>query len=410
MLATYQRVLVTPGATAFSATGLVARLPISMVSLGLVLLVSGRTGSYGLAGSVAAAYVLAQAAASIVHGRLADRFGQDRALPPAVALFGVGLLLTVWAVEAGTAPVWWHVLAAVAGAGLPQVGSCVRARWSHVLRDGDDGARVSTAFALEAVVDEVVFIVGPVLVTLLATAIDPVAGLAVALVTGVGGTLALGAQRRTQPPRHPRAPRTTGPGATGTRAARAPMPWAAVAVLTVVALSLGGVFGSVEVVTVAFAAEVGAPAAAGPLLALLAGGSLVAGVVVGAIEWRRGPEHRLRWGVAVLTVAMAPLALLDSVWLMAPALLLTGLAISPSLIAMMSLTEAAVPTSRLTEGMSVVHTGLAAGLAPGAALAGAVVDASGASAAYLVCAAAGVLGAVAAFAVRAPARVPTLTA
>ncbi|MCH1866637.1 MFS transporter [Nocardioides sp. CFH 31398] len=401
MLETYRRVLVVPGAAAFSATGLVARLPISMVSLGLVLLVSARTGSYGSAGSVAAAYVLAQAVATIVHGRLSDTYGQARALPPAILLFGVGLTATAWSVEAGL-PLWaTHVLAVVAGCGLPQVGACVRARWSHVLQDSE---KVQTAFALEAVADEVVFILGPVVVTLLATTVDPVAGLAVAVVSGVAGTLALAAQRGTQPPPTPRgrrAPEDT---------VAAPMPWDAVVPLTVVCLSLGGLFGSVEVITVAYAEEAGVPAAAGPLLAAFAAGSLLAGVVVGAVTWRRGPEHRLRWGMGVLTAAMLPLTVVGPVWLMAVVLLLGGFAISPTLISAMSLAEAVVPSSRLTEGIAILSTGISAGLAPGAALGGLAVDAYGASLAFGVCAASGVVGIVGTALVRAPAKASTVTA
>ena len=92
-------------------------------------------------------------------------------------------------------------LAVVAGLALPPVGTCVRARWSHVL---DEPRQVQTAYALESVVDESVFITGPILVTFLATAWDPVAGLGAAVLAGVGGTLFLAAQRATEPPGHPR--------------------------------------------------------------------------------------------------------------------------------------------------------------------------------------------------------------
>ena len=85
---------------------------------------------------------------------------------------------------------------------MPSVGTCSRARWAHVL-DGDDAA-LHTAFSFEAAVDEMVFIIGPVAVTLLATAVDPVAGLLVALVAGLGGTYVFTALRASEPPAHPR--------------------------------------------------------------------------------------------------------------------------------------------------------------------------------------------------------------
>ena len=135
-------------------------------------------------------------------------------LAVAASVFGLSLALLVWTVEAGWPILTTYVFAGLAGGALPQVGSAVRARWSHVL---DDTREVQTAFALEAVADEAVFMLGPVIVTVLATAIDPVAGLAVAVAACLGGTLALCAQRSTEPPA--RGPRR----ATGTRVG---MPWA----------------------------------------------------------------------------------------------------------------------------------------------------------------------------------------
>jgi predicted MFS family arabinose efflux permease len=132
------------------------------------------------------------------------------------------------------------------------------------------------------------------------------------------------------------------------------------------------------------------------LLAFWALGSLLAGVITGAIHWTRGPSARLKVGTAALAASMAPLGLIDAVWLMAAALFVAGFAIAPSLIATMSLVEQSVPSARLTEGMAFIHTGLAAGLAPGAALSGVVVDAAGSSPAYLVSAGAGVIAALAA--------------
>ena len=163
-----------------------------------------------------------------------------------------------------------------------------------------------------------------------------------------------------------------------------------------VALALGSLFGAAEVTTVAFAEEHGVPGMTGVLLALWALGSLLAGVITGAIHWTRGPSTRLKVGTAALAASMAPLGLIDAVWLMGAALFVAGFAIAPSLIATMSLVEQSVPSARLTEGMAFIHTGLAAGLAPGAALSGVVVDAAGASPAYLVSAGAGVIAALAA--------------
>ncbi len=388
MLATYRGILNRPGTALFSATGLVARLPISMIGLGIVLLVEHATDSYGLAGSVSAAMLIGQAAFAIPQGRLLDRLGQPRVLPLVVTVWGAGLALMIWAVEADWPIVVAYVLAAISGAGLPAIGSCVRARWAHVL---DSPRDVQTAFALEAVVDEVIFMTGPIIVTVLATTVDPIAGLGAALAFGVLGTLYFAAQRSTAPPPHPRPT---------TRADRPPVPWGTVAPLTVVCLALGVLFGAAEVTAVAFAEEQGAKSYVGVLLALWAFGSLLAGAITGAITWRRNPVVRLRVGALGMAVTMFPLAFIDSMWVMGVVLFAAGFAIAPTLIATMSLAEQVLPSSRLTEGMAFLHTGLIGGVAPGATVAGLVIDAHGASPSYLVSFGGGLLALAAALATR----------
>ncbi|MFC5728509.1 MULTISPECIES: MFS transporter [Nocardioides] len=390
------RLIFTPPTALFSATGLVARLPISMVGLGIVLLAEHETGSYGFAGSVSAVALIANALFAVVQGRLLDRLGQGRVLPVAVTLWGVGLAGAMAALSWDW-PIWSvYVLAGVAGAALPSVGTCVRARWSHVLADRPD--RLHTAFSFEAVADEAVFLVGPIAVTMLATGVHPVAGLAAALLSGLLGTYAFAAQRRTEPPAHP-------PVAAG--GVKAPMPWGAIGPLTMVAVALGVLFGAAEVVTVAFSEEEGRKSAAGFLLAIWALGSLAAGLISGAITWRRGPLTRLRWGAFGMALATLPLPFVPSLPVMGAVLLIGGFAISPTLIAAMSLAEQVLPPARLTEGMAFIQTGIAAGLAPGAAVAGVIIDRAGASPSYLVCAVGGVLALTGALLTRVPATVRT---
>jgi hypothetical protein len=384
LFSSYRRVLATPGALLFSAAGLVARLPISMAGLGIVLLVEAGTGSYGVAGAVAATYTVANAACAIVQGRFVDGWGQARVLSVLALAFGVGVLVLVVAVEADWPRPVTYVAAALAGAMLPNIGSCVRARWTHVL---DGGGDLQTAFALESVVDEMVYITGPILVTVLATAVEPALGLAAAGIFGLLGSLAFAAQRRTEPPAQPH---RRGDGL------RPRMPWRTVLPLAVVCAALGILFGAAEVTTVAFADEHGHKGWSGGLLALWALGSLLAGLITGAVAWRRGASFRVRAGAVGMACAMAPLALIGSIPLMGVFLLLGGFAIAPTMIATISLTQQVVPASRLNEGMAIMQTGIVTGVAPGAALSGVVVDASGASAAYLVSLAAGILAALAA--------------
>jgi MFS family permease len=383
-LANYRQVLSTPGALLFSATGLVGRLPISMAGLGIVLLVQAGTGSYGVAGAVSATYLVANAACAILQGQYLDRWGQGRVLTVLAVAFGAGMALLAVAVQADWPQAVTYVAAALAGATLPNIGSCVRARWTHVLGGGPG---LPTAFALEAVVDEMVYIVGPIVVAVLATLVDPVLGIAAAAAAGTLGSLAFAAQRRTEPPAHPH---------DHTQGVRPRLPWRTVLPVAVVCAALGVLFGAAEVTTVAFADEHGHKGYSGGLLALWALGSLLSGLITGAITWKRPTSFRVRVGAIGMACAMAPLALIGSIPLMGVFLFLGGFAIAPTMVATITLVQESVPPSRLNEGMAIVQTGIVAGVAPGAALSGVVVDARGASAAYLVSLAAGTLSALAA--------------
>jgi MFS family permease len=382
---TYRRVLTLPGALVFSGSGLVARLPISMVSLGIVLLVSTRTGSYSLAGTVAAAYLIANALFAVPQARLIDRLGQSRVLPLAAAVSVTGLVAMMAAVESDSPAPWPHLSAAVAGAAMPQIGSSVRARWSGLVTDKRD---LLTAFAFESVVDEMVFMLGPVLVTVLATAVHPLAGLSSAVVATVAGTAVLVSQKRTEPPPT---------GATRRDGGAAPLPWGVLAPLVICAFAMGGLLGGAEVATVALSEELGAKALSGLMLAIWAVGSLLAGVVTGAVHLLASNASRFRWGMLALGSLMLPLPFVNGFATLALFLFLSGLAIAPTLIASFAWIEEIVPPGRITEGITLFTTGLGAGLAPGAALVGLVVDTAGASSSYWVTVVAGLLGAAVAF-------------
>ena len=262
----YRDVLSRPGALQFSAAGAVARLPISMVGIGIVLAVSTLYGSYALAGGVTATFVVAQAVAAPMLGGLVDRLGQNRVMRPAALATGAGLAGLVVA-AATRAPSWWLFAAAVlGGASMGSFGSLVRARWTWVL--ASDPRAVHTAYSLESAVDELVFIVGPVAATALATSVRAEAGLVVPALAVVAGGLWFTSQRRTEPPAVP-------PPAG--RRNRTVLRLPAMAVLAVVFVGVGGIFGATEVATVAFAAEHGHRGAAGLVLACFATGSLAAG-------------------------------------------------------------------------------------------------------------------------------------
>jgi predicted MFS family arabinose efflux permease len=343
---------------------------------------------------VSAAYIVANATMAVLQGRLTDRFGQGRVLPAGALGNALALGVLMWSVETNQDPLVTHVAAFAAGATIPVVGAAVRARWVLLV---PDKRNLQTAFAYEAVMDEVVFMAGPTLVTVLATAVHPLAGLGTAIAAGLIGTFLLAAQRSTEPPAQPRTP---------DRATRARMPWRVLTPMVAASAAMGAIFGSVEVATVAFTEELGRKEVSGLLLATWALGSLLAGIVTGAIIWKATTGVRFRWGMTGLAASVLPLPFLDSIGAMAGVLLVAGFAIAPTLIALTALTEQVVPASRLTEGMSIVHTGMAAGIAPGAAAAGQVIDRVGPNASYWVPVAAGAVGVVAAFIAAATAREP----
>jgi predicted MFS family arabinose efflux permease len=283
-------------------------------------------------------------------------------------------------VELSLPVVWAHLSAAAAGAAMPQIGASVRARWSVLLPDKAD---LRVAFAFESVADEVVFILGPTLVTVLATAVHPLAGLTSAVVASLVGTIALVAQKRTEPPVASRERRLND----------AAFPWRLLAPLVACAVVLGFMLGGTEVAIVAFSDERGHTAVAGLMLAIWALGSLLAGVATGAMPTGGSNAARFRWGLLALAVLTLPLPFVASFPALAVVLFLGGFAISPTLIAGFAWVEETVPASRTTEGITLFVTGLGVGVAPGAAVIGRVVDMAGASASLGVTAAAGVLGA-----------------
>jgi MFS family permease len=367
----YAPLLRTSGALAFTGAALVGRLPIAMLGIGTVLLVEDRRSSYALAGLVSAAYAAGTALLGPALSRLVDRLGQRRVLPGALLLSAAGIVGLV--TLAGTAAPAWTLLACalVMSACPSQLGSCVRARWSWALRERP--AEVPRAYAWEAVVDEVVFVLGPLVVVLCAAA-DPAVGLLAALGLGSVGTLAFLALRASEPPV---LPVVEGAG-------RSALASAGLRTLTVSMLCVGVLFGTVEVSMVAFAEQRGSASGGGLLLALVAGGSAAAGLLYGTLHWRASPRRRLLLGTLFLALGLVPLLFAPSVAWMAPAALLAGFAISPVLIVAFGLVEDLVPPAARTEGFSWLNSGLGIGVAGGFAVSGAVAEATGARAAFAI--------------------------
>jgi MFS family permease len=343
-------------------------MPLSMMGIGVVTMVSQLTGRYGLAGALSATIALAAAVLGPQVSRLVDRHGQCRVLRPTtlVALTAAAGLL----VAAHLRGPDWVLFVCAAGIGsVPSLGAMVRARWAALYRGTP---RLHTAYSFESVVDEVCFIIGPIVSIGLSTAWFPEAGPLLAACFLAVGVFWLTAQRATEPEPHPREHHG---GGTALRSR-------GLQVLVATFAATGAIFGAVDVVTVAFADERGHKGAASVVLALYAAGSCAAGVVFGLLRPAGTPARRWLLGICAMAVSMIPLLLVGNLPFLAVALFVAGLSIAPTMITTMSLIEEHVPRAHLTEGMTWVSTGLAVGVALGSSVAGWVIDAAGARTGY----------------------------
>ncbi|WP_186420931.1 MFS transporter [Bosea sp. CS1GBMeth4] len=371
----YREIFRAPGTIGFSAAGFIARMPFSMVTIGIVTMLSQARGEYWLAGGVAATFALANAVVAPQISRLVDRHGQSRVLVPAT----LGTLLALAGLMLATrfeAPAW--VLFAFAGlAGVaPSMMAMVRARWTEIYRDTP---HLRTAFAFESVVDEVIFMIGPVVAIGLSVVWFPEAGpLAATILLAVGMALFL-AQRGTEPPVHPQ-------GADSGRSAIRLVPVQIIALLMV---ALGMVFGTAEVTAVAFAEAQGNKAAASLALASYAAGSFLTGLVFGALRLRLALATQLLLAIGLAAATTLPLLIVSSLWMLGIVLFIAGASISPTIIVAMALVERHAPPSKLTEGITWVMTGMGIGMALGSALSGWLIDLHGARSGFFVSVAGG---------------------
>jgi MFS family permease len=373
MLRGYAQILRIPGARAFIVAGFVGRLPFAMIPLAIVLYVSATTGSYATAGLLSATEAIAAAFGSPATSRIIDRLGQSRVLPWLAAGQAISLVAFVLAVSTGQSLPVLLILAGLAGACQPSVGSCVRARWVHVT-DPADPTQLRRGFAFDSILEEVVFTVSPMLTAIIAVQVSLPLPLILAAVFGVTGSGALAALRRTAPGLRRHDHRT------GRRRPAVLLP--GMTLLAVCAMGLGGVFGTFEVTTVAFTQQQGFPEGGGFLLALWAVFSMLGGLWFGARTLTMSGQRVLLVQTCLLTGALVPAALSQNLVVIVLVTVLSGSIVAPTLISVFTLTERLVPASALTEGLAWAVSGITVGFALGSALAGQVVDQFSTSAGY----------------------------
>lgn len=365
----YSRLLRVPGSVPFVVAGVLSRYPRSTLSLGVILLVSAGAGSFAAAGIATAVLVSGMAVSAPFWSTRMDRHGQRPVLLAALACLvaSVSVLLVLVAVDAPLLA--WLAAALAMGLSTPDIAAAVRARWSALVR-GDD---LATAFAVETVGDQMVFVTGPPLVTILAASLNPAAGIVVSLVVGVGGGAWLAAQTSTEPPIVPRASRS-----------RRILPPAGVVPVSIACIGLGAMFGSFDVSVVAWAEALGAAWLAGIALAVTSVGVAAGSILVGARVWRTGPQRRFIGFAAVGTVIAAALPVAaDRGWLLG-LVPLFGLVVSPVMVSAITLAAARAPRDRVTESLAYPTAGMSVGVPIGGAVAGFALDAQGPAAGLII--------------------------
>lgn len=378
MLAKYRVILTLPGASAFVVAGLIARFPISMYGLGAVLLVQSRTGSYFKAGVVSAAFAIAAAVGGPITSRFADRLGQNRLIPLLLSFHVSTLLVTIFLIIQNVNLFVIILIGVISGATVPTVGPFVRARWKKAAKNS---SQQNTAFAMESVVDEIIFIFGPPLVTILCVVVYDALGLLLAAVLVTIGGIWLSSQKKTQPEIH----------VVGQDRGKAAILYPGIISIFLVYVLLGAVFGAAEVIAVAFSREKGSPELAGALIAAWSIGSLAAGITMGAIHFKNKLSNRFLITTFFFALSLIPLPFISTLPALFVTLLISGLAISPVLISGYTLIGQLVPQNRLTEGFAWANTGAGLGIALASAISGWVIDNSGAQVAFWVVTAAGLL-------------------
>jgi len=366
----YGKIFRAPGAKGFAAAGFVARLPIAMAPIGIVAMLSQTHGEYWLAGAVSATYALTNALLSPQISRLVDRYGQSAVVTPATLVSVIAFAFMMGAAN-GDWPVWTLFASALFAATMPSMPAMIRARWTELFRSKPE---LNTAFAFESAMDEMMYIAGASLSVGLSVALFPEAGILTSTALLALGTAAFILQRSTEPEVRPVDQQSAG---------SAIRLWP-VRIITFAMIFLGAIFATAEVSSVAITKELGQPNAASLVIGVYALGSFVLGIVIGALNLRTPLQKQFAIAIAVVAATQVPLLFADTVPLLALAIFVSGIAISPTFITAFGLIERRVPEAMLTEGVTWVMTGIGIGMALGAFAAGWVVDTFGARSGFWV--------------------------
>ena len=353
-------------------------MPISMLYLAIVLFVVSETDSYALAGALSMFASVVLAIATPLWSRAADQFGQNRILSITAPVHVFFLGLFVYLVKSD-APTWsWFAAAMIFEAFVIGSGQMVRRRWIHAI--GDDRKLIDTAYSFEALVDEVIFTSGPVIATLIVSIFFPAAAIFAAMGFLSVGALLFLAQKKTQPPAHPREAGEDHSLLIRDKFIRA---------LFVPLMMTGAFFSSTGLVIVGYSDEFGIREYSGFFIAIWSFSSGVSAFISGAIHWKINEAKRFVNSLFALTGLTLPIFIVAQVFegnllIMAFVLLINGLAIAPLLTAGLAVAERSVSEKRTTEVLAWAIAALNLGGAIPTALTGYIIDTYGPSVAFII--------------------------
>ena len=333
-MASYATLLRTPGAKGFVLAGLLARLPVSMTAIGIITMLSELNASYTLAGGVAAVFTLSCAIIAPRISRLVDRYGQSKVLPYA-AMIALISVLSLLAVAYWELPSWLLFVFAVLGGFTPNMSAMVRARWTEIYRGKPE---LQTAYALESVLDELCFIVGPPLSVGLCVGLFPEAGPLLAMLFLALGVTAFVVQKKTEPA-------VSDVEVYNASVFRLTM----VKTLTLLMIFLGIIVGTIDVASVAFAKAQNMPASASLVLSFYAVSSCAAGLLFGMMQFKLSLAKRLMIASIATMLSSIPLLMVWNITSLSLTVFVAGFFFSPTMITAMSLIEENVPDEPLTE-------------------------------------------------------------
>ena len=350
----------------FTATA-IGRVPSAMKALACILLVQQITGSYGMAGLVGAMQTLVSAILAPVLARLIDVRGERGVLVWAMVAHIIGVAALIWAAYSDLPNASMLVGAAIIGASSVQFGSLSRARWVRAL---GRGRALERAYSLEAMVDELGFVIGPMLVVPLCLQVHPTAGILASMIFTAIGTLML-----------IRLPTSRGVARVSTtikaddhKKGTSVVSNPAVRLMIASLVFMGVLFGAIEIAIVAFTEHLGHPNAASYIAAIFATGSFLGAILYGIRRWPGSTPLKIFvtfWWIGLGTV---PILLAASLPALAVSVFITGLAISPAMIVANLFVEQIAEPSQITEAFAWLGSAMATGAAIGSIVAGYLVD------------------------------------